>query len=76
VIAHGIVDDLHEESSWVRDFVQTVECLQCMKGYVLFQVFIVERCARPFCRQVNERADVRWIKNHVTVFLAARLYKA
>lgn len=58
------------------DFLETSECFQGVESYVLLQVFIVDWCACSFRRSVNECANFRRIKNHVTVFLGARLYLA
>jgi hypothetical protein len=59
----------------MRDLVQTPERLYGLKSNVLFS-FVVNGRACPLRRDVNERANFRWIKNHVTVFLGARLYQA
>ena len=76
MIANGITDDFHQQCPWVGDLVQTPECLERVERNILLQVFIVDRCAGASRRHVNQTANFRWIKIHVTVLLFARLYQA
>lgn len=76
MVAHGVLDDLHQQGTRIGDFIQSPERFQCMQRHFLFEIFVVNGRASPARRDVNQCPNLRRAKNHVTVFPAARLYLA
>jgi transcriptional regulator with PAS, ATPase and Fis domain len=64
VIAHRIIDDLHQQRARMRDRSQTLKGLQRREGDLLLQIFIMDRSSGTLRHDVNQRANITDVQIH------------
>jgi hypothetical protein len=76
MISDRVINDLHQQSAGIRNFVDAMKSFNSAQRDILLEILVMDRRAGSFRRNMNESADLRRIKFHVTVFLDVRQYLA